>query len=140
MPEMHFRVRWPDGAEAQQPARLELARLDAARVSELIEGGALAGAFAPITRLSVEELRWQGRSLGRFSALVTRRADELSFSEARLTGASEDARGSAGCRGSTCSVSFSLDSTDAQATLASYGLRPEVEARRGADQPVRFRC
>ncbi|HEY2808819.1 MAG TPA: AsmA-like C-terminal region-containing protein [Steroidobacteraceae bacterium] len=122
-------LRWPEGADAQ-PARLELARFDAAQVSELMQGGALAAALAPVTRLAVEDLRWQGRSLGRLSALVTRQAEEVAFSEVRLTGASEDARGSAGCHGSTCNVTFSLDSTDAQSTLATYGLRPDVEARR----------
>ncbi len=121
-------VRWPAGADAQ-PARLELARFDAAEVSELLQGGAFAAALAPVTRLSVEDLRWQGRTLGRLSALVTRRAEDVSLSELRLTGASEDGHGSAGCRGSSCNLSFSLDSTDAQATLASFGLRPEVEAR-----------
>ncbi len=124
-------VRWPEGGDAQQPARLELARFDAARAMELLQAGSQAAALAPVTRLSVEDLRWQGHPLGRFSALVTNSSGDLTFSEARLTGGSEDARGSAGCHGGTCSVSFSLDSTDAQATLASYGLRPELEARRG---------
>jgi uncharacterized protein YhdP len=124
-------VRWPEGGDAQQPARLELARFDAAQVTELLQAGAQAAALAPLTRLAVEDLRWQGHPVGRFSALVTNAAGDLTFSEARLTGGSEDARGSAGCRGNSCSASFSLDSTDAQATLASYGLRPELEARRG---------
>lgn len=124
-------VRWPQGGDLPQPARLELARVDAAQATELLQAGSQAAALAPLTRLSVEDLAWQGHPLGRFSALVTNSAGDLTFSDARLTGGNEDVRGSAGCRGGTCSVSFSLDSTDAQATLASYGLRPELEARRG---------
>ncbi len=123
-------VRWPDTADAQQAARLELARFDAAQTGELMQAGALAAALAPATRIAVEDLRWQGRPLGRFSALVRNQAGELSFSEARLTGPSEETRGSAGCHGSTCTVNFSLDSTDAQATLTTYGLRPELQASR----------
>ena len=124
-------VRWPDTDDARQPARLELARFDAAATAELMQAGALAAALAPATRLSVEDLRWQGRPLGRFTALVTNSGGDLTFGEARLVGANEDARGSATCHGATCSASFNLDSTDAQATLAAYGLRPDLEARRG---------
>ena len=124
-------VRWPDAPDRPQPARLELARFEAEYAAELMQAGALAAVLAPATRLSVEDLRWQGRSLGRFSALVSGAAGEPSFSEVRLTGATEDARGSAGCHAHACSVSFSLDSTDAAATLAAYGLRPELQARRG---------
>ena len=121
-------VRWPDIPHAQQPARLELARFEAGETAELMQAGALATALAPVTRMAVEELRWQGRSLGRFSALVTSAPGELSFTEAHLAGMTEDARGGATCHGTACTVSFSLDSTDAQATLAAFGLRPDLTA------------
>ncbi len=124
-------VRWPDTDDARQPARLELARFDAAATAELVQAGSLAAALAPATRLSVEDLRWQGHPLGRFTALVTHAGGDLTFGEARLVGANEDARGSATCHGATCSASFNLDSTDARATLVAYGLRPDLEARRG---------
>jgi uncharacterized protein YhdP len=38
-------------------------------------------------------------------------------------------RGRADCHEGSCNVSFSLDSSDAQATLATYGLRPDLGAR-----------
>ncbi|MBS0578377.1 MAG: hypothetical protein JSR36_03835 [Proteobacteria bacterium] len=127
-PQVSAAVRWPE--EAGMPARLELARFEAGSLRDLEQGAALATVLAPATRLSVEDLRWQGRPVGRFTAVIAQRAGELSFSDAHLVGANEEGRGGGSCGDSACRLSFGLDSTDARATLEAYGLRPDVAARR----------
>ena len=92
-------VRWPEAGDAPQPARLELARFDAAQATELLQAGSQAAALAPPRAWRSRTCGGRAARSGRFSALVTNASGELTFSEARLTGGSEDARGSAGCHG-----------------------------------------
>jgi uncharacterized protein YhdP len=58
------------------------------------------------------------------------RGDTLEITGARLSGPAGDARASAQCASAGCRATFGLESADAAATLAAFGLRPEVSAGR----------
>jgi uncharacterized protein YhdP len=123
-------LRWPAQIDVQHPALVHLAGFDLAQPADAALGAGLAAVMAPAARLFVDELTWQGRALGRFAALLTSRGEVLEGSELELSGASGTARGQVRCDGPACSLTFSLESPDAAATLAAFGLRPDLSARR----------
>jgi uncharacterized protein YhdP len=123
-------LRWPAQIDAQHPALVHLAGFDIAQPADAALGAGLAAALAPAARLSVDELTWQGRTLGRFAALLSSHEEVLDGSELELSGASGTARGRVHCEGPACSLSFSLESLDAAATLTAFGLRPDLSASR----------
>lgn len=122
-------LQWPAVVDAAHPALLHLGSYDAQGESDAALG-ALA-ALGPLVRLSVDALRWQGRDLGRLTALIAAQGTELGVTDFRVTGPSQELRGSAQCAGEiTCSARFTLLSSDAAATLAAYGLRGDLSAAR----------
>jgi uncharacterized protein YhdP len=136
-------ARWPTGSDAahaaaagvaQQPAELRFARLDLS--DEAIPGesvGLIAG-LAPASVVSVDELRWRGRLLGRLSATVAAEGTVMSVEEARLVSDTSEAHGSLRCEAQSpaCLLSFSVDSSDVAATLEDFGFAPDVAAARGS--------
>jgi uncharacterized protein YhdP len=121
-------ARWPAVIDASHPAQVHLASVNILGPEELALGAELALVLAPAARLSIDELSWQGRSLGRFTAALTAHDDVLDASELRLSGAGGEILGGAHCQ-RDCRLKFSLDSADAGATLAAFGLRPDLRAR-----------
>jgi uncharacterized protein YhdP len=123
-------LRWPAQIDAQHPALVHLAGFDIAQPADVALGAGLAAVLAPAARLSVDELTWQGRALGRFAGLLTSHGEVLEGSELELSGASGTTRARVRCEGPACSLSFSLESLDAAATLSAFGLRPDLSASR----------
>jgi uncharacterized protein YhdP len=130
-------VRWPTpdrmargrgGLAEQQPAELHFTRLDLPDGS--LPSGALIGAIAPSAALAVDELNWHGRSLGRLTASMSLRDKVVSIEDARLVSATHDAHGALHCQTamSTCRLTFTVDSTDAAATLEDFGFKPDLTA------------
>jgi uncharacterized protein YhdP len=123
-------ARWAAVIGPQQPAVVHLGSLNLTQPADLALAGALASALAPSVLLGVDELDWRGHPLGSLSGTLNARPDGgLEVSGLRLSGASGDSHASASCQGASCRLQFSLDSRDAAATLAAFGLRPDVSAR-----------
>jgi len=120
-------VRWPAVVSGALPVVVHLARLEAQLSDVALAPGALA-ALGPFAQLSIDDLRWQGHSLGSFGATLAARADALEVSELHLAGDNEDTRGTLHCRDGACRLQFSLDSHDAAATLSAFGFRPDLGA------------
>jgi len=123
-------VRWPAVVDAAHPVSARLERLDLAQLEGSSAAPALIAALGSDTQLSVGDLRWQGRSLGAFAATLAARAGVLEVSEAHVTGAGDEARGTLKCRAGACRASFSLESHEAAATLARLGFRRDLTAAR----------
>jgi uncharacterized protein YhdP len=80
-------------------------------------------------QLTIEDLRWQGRSLGRLMAMLTARGGgAFDAADIQLSGASDQGHGALHCEAPTCDLKFALESDDAATTLASFGLRSDVSA------------
>jgi uncharacterized protein YhdP len=120
-------VRWPAVVSGAHPAVVHLARLKA-QPGDAVLLAEIMAALGAVARLSVDDLQWQGHSLGRFGATLAAGADALEVSELHLAGDNEDTRGTLQCRGGACRLQFSLDSRDAAATLSAFGLRPDLGA------------
>ena len=123
---------WAGLRTAQRTAEIHLARLDLA--DPLAPGGAtLLAALAPLARVSVDELNWRGRALGRVTADVSVQDDRVALDDVLLTGATQQARGALRCQRepADCHLTFNAASSDAAATLEDFGFRREVSAREG---------
>ena len=123
-------ARWSAVIDNEHPAAVHVRRFDIGQPPDGALAAGLAAALAPNLQLSVDELRWQGRALGSFSAMLAAQGATLEARELHLSGVSGDTRASAHCEPQRCTVNFSLDSADAAATLAAFGMRPEMSARR----------
>jgi uncharacterized protein YhdP len=132
-------ARWPTppgaaqgrgNANEVQPAELHLTRLDLADGPLPSEGIGLIAALAPAASLSVDELNWRGRSLGRLTANVSTEDKLVVMDDMRLVNGTQDAHGALRCQTArpACRLSFMVDSSDAAATLADFGFRPDVAA------------
>src|SRR5262249_36400270 len=121
-------ARWPASIDAQHPAIVHLSRFNMAQLSDAGAGAGVARVLAPAAQLFIDELQWQGRALGEFGATLASRDDLREARDAYLSGPGGEAHGAARCRGPSCSLTFSLDSEDAAATLVVFGLRPEMSA------------
>ena len=136
-------ARWPTpGSVAQgrgvaiepQPAELHLTRLDLPDGTLPNETVGLIAAIAPAARFSVDQLNWRGRSLGRLTAYMTSQDNVVVFDDARLVNDTHDAHGVLRCQTAMpiCRLSFTVDSSDAAATLADLGFRPDLAAGSGS--------
>jgi uncharacterized protein YhdP len=80
-------------------------------------------------KLTIEDLRWRGHTLGRLTAALTVHGGSVfEAADIHLSGASEEGQGALHCEPAACNLKFSLESDDAAATLASFGLRSDVSA------------
>jgi uncharacterized protein YhdP len=121
-------ARWPARVNGTHPALVQLARLNLTQPGDAALAAGMLAALAPAAQLTIDDLQWQGRSLGRFAALLAAQADALEVSELHLAGDNEDTRGTLQCRDGVCRLQFSLDSRNAAATLSAFGFRPELAA------------
>ncbi len=122
-------ARWPALADADHPALLHIARLNITQPGDASIVLEAAAALAPAAQLAVDELQWQGRTLGSLSAALALAGQSLESSHLVLSSAHAQAGGSARCRGTDCTLTFSFDTRDGPAALTDFGLAPELSAR-----------
>ncbi len=119
-------ARWPAPGTA---AAVHFTTLNVAQLTDVALGAGVVDALGADVAVSADELQWQGRPLGRFVARVSVTGERLEMRDLELIGPSERTLASARCQGGECGVKFSLESSDAAATLSRFGLRPDLSAR-----------
>lgn len=119
---------WPAVVDREHPALVQLSRLDLRQLDDAELGAGLTAALGPAARLSVEDLQWEGRPLGRASAALTSGAGSFDADDLVLTSADSDSHASVHCQDGGCRALAHLDSRDAAATLTAFGFRPELAA------------
>src|SRR5262249_25038637 len=122
------RARWGAGVDAARPALVHFARFNITQPADGAFAASLAAVLAPAAYLAVEELQWQGRTVGSFSGTLAVRGSTLEASELSLEGAGAETHGSAHCVESTCSLGFHLESGNPAEVLAAFGFTPDVSA------------
>jgi uncharacterized protein YhdP len=122
----------PDGPP--QPARLRLARLDLPDDTLPDASAALIAGLAPTALVSIDDLRWGGRSLGRLTATVAAQNNILAVEDIHLVSATHDAGGTLHCQTDSpdCVLNFRVESRDAAATLEDFGFSPDLAAEAGS--------
>jgi len=129
-PGLALATSWPAAIDRDHPATVHLASFNIAQPEDVALAAALATALAPAAQLAIDDLRWQGRALGGLTARLVAQADVLEAGALQLSGDAVRVSGTAHCQAAACLLTFSLDSADAAATLAAFGLRPDTSARR----------
>jgi uncharacterized protein YhdP len=124
-------ARWGTVVEAGRPAVVHFDRFNITQSADAALAAALGGVLAPAAQLAVDELQWQGRTVGSFSGTLIVRGRSLEASELRLSGAGAETHASAHCVESACSLSFRLDSANPAEALAAFGFTPQVSAGHG---------
>jgi uncharacterized protein YhdP len=130
-PDITATLRWPAQVDGAHPVLVHLVSFDAARAGDLALPAGLTELLGPVVQLAVDDFSWQGRSLGRLSAGLSRRSEALVLSDLRLSAPHQELHAAGQCAAEArCSAQFSLNSTDLAHTLAAYGFRPDVAAQR----------
>lgn len=130
-------AHWPAaGSAVSEPAELHLTHLSIPEASVPAREGELAavlGAVGSSASVSVDDLSWEGRHIGQVTATLVP-GSGLDLDDVRISGGTHDGTGSLQCEASmtTCRALFTLESSDAAATLADFGFRPDVSAARAA--------
>ena len=127
-------AHWPAaGSAGSEPAELHLTRLIIPAATGQGQLAAVLAAVGGSASVSVDDLMWEGRHIGHVTATLVARAG-LDLDDVRISGGTHDGTGSLQCESSmtTCRARFTLESSDAAATLADFGFRPDVSAARAA--------
>jgi uncharacterized protein YhdP len=125
-------AHWPAVASAAHPAQLHFAKLNVPEGAAFEASAELIAALGSAAELSIEDLVWEGHSLGRATATIESSGDVLNVSDLHLTGSTQDVSGTLHCQSAACRLKFSLGSSDGAATLEGFGFRPELTAARAA--------
>ena len=127
-------AHWPSaGGAGAEPAELHLTHLNVPEPTQLGKLGAVLAAVGPIARVSIDDLTWEGRHIGHVTAMLAAHGG-LDLDDVRVSGSTHDGTGSLQCQPSmtSCRAQFTLESSDAAATLADLGFRPDLSAAQAA--------
>jgi uncharacterized protein YhdP len=122
-------MRWPRDA-SQEPVDVHLARL---RLPAPGDGATVMwlSAVGPAARLAIDQLLWDGRPLGSFTARLRSGSDGVILEDVRAAGTQYVASGQLVCAPleRPCRMHFRLESEDAAAAARALGLDPAVSGR-----------
>ena len=146
-PEITGTAHWPAVTMVTHPAQFHFAKLNVPDGGAFAASAELIAALGPATDLSVDDIVWQGHSIGSASATIKSGGNVVDVVDLRMTDSTQDVSGTLHCEGMACRLKFNLDSTNAAATLADFGFRPDLTAakavldgdlewRVGADRPA----
>src|SRR5262249_49912515 len=107
---------------------MHFVRFNVTQPADAAFAAALAAVMAPAAQLAVDELQWQGHTVGSFAGTLAVRGSTLDASELTLNGASAETHATGQCVESACSLSFRLESANPAEALAAFGFTPEVSA------------
>jgi uncharacterized protein YhdP len=112
------------------PVDVHLAHLKVPVRTEAADLAPLAAAVGADARVKIDDLVWEGRSVGRVSTTIAAREDAVAFDDLRVSGGSHEGHGTVRCSPglAACRMAFTLESSDAQSTLEDFGFRPDVSA------------
>jgi uncharacterized protein YhdP len=131
-PEILGTAQWPATPSPAHPARFHFARLNVPNEGAFGASAELIAALGPATDFSVDDIIWEGNSIGSAAATIVSGGNVVDVTDLRLSGASQDVTGTMHCESSDCRLKFNLDSTNAAATLEDFGFRPDLTAARAS--------
>jgi uncharacterized protein YhdP len=146
-PDITGTAHWPAVTNASHPAQFHFARLNVPDGGAFAASAELIAALGPATELSVDDIVWEGHSLGSASATIESGGNAVDVTDLHMIDSTQEVNGTVHCQSTACRLKFNLDSTNAAATLADFGFRPELTAakatvegdlewRVGADRPA----
>jgi uncharacterized protein YhdP len=127
-PDISGTAHWPAVTGPNHPAQFHFTRLNVPDGGAFAASAELIAALGPATVLSVDEIIWEGHSLGSATATIESGGNAVNVTGLRLTDSTQEINGTVHCQSSACRLRFNLDSSNAAATLEDFGFRPELTA------------
>jgi uncharacterized protein YhdP len=131
-PDITGTAHWPAPTNASHPAQFHFARLNVPDGGAFAASAELIAALGPATELSVDDIVWEGHSLGSASATIESGGNAVDVTDLRMNDSTQEVSGTLHCQNTACRLKFNLDSTNAAATLADFGFRPDLTAAKAA--------
>jgi uncharacterized protein YhdP len=146
-PDITGTAHWPAVTNANHPAQFHFAKLNVPDGGAFAASAELIAALGPATELSVDDIVWEGHSIGSASATIQSGGSAVDVTDLRIMDSTQDVAGSLHCQGTACRLKFNIESSNGAATLADFGFRPDLTAAKatvdgdlewhvGGDQPV----
>ena len=127
-PDISGTAHWPAVTASNHPAQFHFTRLNVPDGGAFAASAELIAALGPATVFSVDEIVWEGHSLGSAVATIESGGNAVNVTGLRLTDSTQEVNGTLHCQSSACRLRFTLDSSNAAATLEDFGFRPELTA------------
>jgi uncharacterized protein YhdP len=127
-PDISGTAHWPAVTGPNHPAQFHFTRLNVPDGGAFAASAELIAALGPATVLSVDEIVWEGHSLGSAAATIESGGNAVNVTDLRLADSTQEVNGTLYCQSSACRLRFNLQSSNAAATLEDFGFRPELTA------------
>ena len=146
-PDITGTAHWPALTDASHPAQFHFAKLNVPDGGAFAASAELVAALGPATELSVDDIVWEGHSLGSAAATIQSGGNVVDVTDLRINDSTQDVSGSLHCQSAACRLKFNIESSNGAATLEDFGFRPDLTAAKAtvdgdlqwhvaADQPV----
>ena len=127
-PEILGTAHWPAVTNASHPALFHFAKLNVPDGDAFAASAELIAALGPATEFAVDDIVWAGHSIGSATAKIESGGNVVDVTDLHLSDSTQDVTGTMHCQSTDCRLKFSLESSDAAATLEDFGFRPELTA------------
>jgi uncharacterized protein YhdP len=146
-PDIAGTAHWPALTDARHPAQFHFVKLNVPDGGAFAASAELVAALGPATELSVDDIVWEGHSLGSAAATIQSGGNVVDVTDLRIDDSTQDVSGSLHCQSTACRLKFNIESSNGAATLEDFGFRPDLTAAKAtvdgdlqwhvaADQPV----
>jgi uncharacterized protein YhdP len=146
-PDITGTAHWPAQTNASHPAQFHFTKLNVPDGGAFAASAELVAALGPATELSVDDIVWEGHSLGSASATIQSGGNVVDVADLRINDSTQDVSGSLHCQSTACRLKFNIESSNGAATLEDFGFRPDLTAAKAtvdgdlqwhaaADRPV----
>jgi uncharacterized protein YhdP len=146
-PDIAGTAHWPAVTNAAHPAKFHFTRINVPNGDAFAASAELIAALGPATQLSVDDIVWEGNSIGSASAIIASGGNTVDVTDLRILDSTQEVSGALHCQSTACRLKFTIESSNGAATLADFGFRPDLTAakatvdgdlawRVGGDQPV----
>ncbi len=129
-PDITGTAHWPPLTNASHPAQFHFAKLNVPDGDAFAASAELVAALGPATELSVDDVVWEGHSIGSASATIQSGGNVVDVTDLRINDSTQDVSGSLHCQGTACRLRFNIESSNGAATLEDFGFRPDLTAAR----------
>jgi uncharacterized protein YhdP len=127
-PDITGTAHWPAVTDSDHPAQFHFAKLNVPDGGAFAASAELVAALGPATELSVDDIVWEGHSIGSASATIQSGGNVVDVTDLRINDSTQDVSGSLHCQGTACRLKFNIESSNGAATLEDFGFRPDLTA------------
>ena len=127
-PDIAGTAHWPAMTNASHPAQFHFTKLNVPNGGAFAASAELVAALGPATKLSVDDIVWEGNSIGSATATIASGGNAVDVTDLRIIDSTQEVSGALHCQSTACRLKFNIESSNGAATLADFGFRPDLTA------------